>query len=202
MFDTSLRGFKERITTPVARIIGRRIHPTAITVAAAPVGLAAAVAAGAGAYGIALTLWLCNRALDGIDGTVARLTGAQSDLGGYLDLLLDVVVYSAVPIALALQRGERGLLLVVTVLLALYYVNITSWLYLSALIEKRKHPLPDNGTLTSIAMPAGLVEGSETLVVYSLALLPPQHAVLLFAVMGGAIAVGIAQRIRWAMRNL
>ena len=187
---------------PIARLIGGRLRPTTITVAAAIVGLSAAVATAFGVYRLALGLWLLNRVIDGVDGSVARLTGRQSDLGGYLDLLLDVVVYSAIPIALVIERSEDRLSLVVLLLLALFYINITSWLYLSALIEKRAVTLRDRTILTSISMPSGMVEGGETVAIYALVLLMPQHALLLLSLMSGALAVGIIQRVCWALRNL
>ena len=74
------------------------------------------------------------------------------------------------------------------VLLATFYVNAVSWTYLSALLEKRSAGASRTGELTSIAMPPALVEGAETLVLFTLALLVPRDAPQVFAVMAVAVA--------------
>jgi phosphatidylglycerophosphate synthase len=182
------------------------VHPAGITLAAFAIGLASAVCAGFGALRAAAVLWVINRIVDGMDGAVARAGGTQSDFGGYLDLLLDVVVYSAIPIGFALHRQNGTLFVVVMILLASFYINVTSWLYLSALLEKRGHRTggilpPDTGS-TSIAMPGGVVEGGETILFYLAVLLFPASAVTLLTIMAVATLVSAAQRICWALRTI
>ena len=201
MFDHILRRGKDRLLAPLVRVAGSRLHPNLISVAAAVVGLAAAVALAAGARNLAATLWVGNRIVDGFDGAVARATGQVSDYGGYLDLMLDVVVYSAIPIGFALYRPEPGVLLSITFLLAAYYVNITSWLYLSVLFERYRQTGGDDGvarSLTSIEMPRGLVEGAETIVAYLALILFSSYAVIILLVTAAAVFVGAAQRVIWA----
>lgn len=48
----------------------------------------------------ALPLLLHDSEKTGIDGLVARVSGQQTDFGGYLDILCDFVVYAAIPIGL------------------------------------------------------------------------------------------------------
>ena len=45
-----------------------------------------------GMTNIALILFLINRILDGIDGTMARLS--KTDLGGYYDIVCDFFIYA------------------------------------------------------------------------------------------------------------
>lgn len=45
-----------------------------------------------------ITFWLLNRALDCLDGALARHRNLQSELGGFLDLLGDFIVYALIPI--------------------------------------------------------------------------------------------------------
>jgi hypothetical protein len=56
--------------------------------------------------------------------------------------------------------------------------------------------------LTSVVMPVGVVEGTETLVFFTLFLAVPAYAGMLFYAMAAATAVGILQRVVWAARNL
>lgn len=51
-------------------------------------------------------------------------------------------------------------------------------------------------------MPPALIEGTETVVVYSLFLLLPHRLALLFHAFAAGVAVSIVQRLVWAARNL
>jgi hypothetical protein len=75
-------------------------------------------------------------------------------------------------------------------------------MYLAALLEKRDVGAVDAGELTTITMPAGLIEGAETIVFYTLFLVFPDHAALLFQVMAVAVLFTAAQRLVWAIRTL
>lgn len=203
MFDEQLRTVKVNMLAPLAKRYSR-IHPLQFTVAAFTVGLLAAATAAVGNYWAALLLWLVNRVLDGLDGEVARLTGKQSDWGGYLDIVCDFVVYALVPFALAWSLGSPGALFAVAFLLLTFYVNAGSWLYMSALIEKRRSSseAPLAQTLTSIKIPTGLIEGTETIVFYSLFLLLPAYAPYFMILMGFLVIITIFQRLSWAESQL
>ena len=51
-------------------------------------------------------------------------------------------------------------------------------------------------------MPVALIEGSETVVVYSVFLLFPQLSLVTFALFGAGVAATILQRAQWAFENL
>ncbi|GAB4212138.1 MAG: CDP-alcohol phosphatidyltransferase family protein [Roseiflexaceae bacterium] len=200
MVDKVLRYPKEQILTPLARGPLRALHPTAVTLLACAVGLATALAAWQQLYIPALVLWLLNRTLDGLDGTLARVHGRQSDLGGYLDILLDVLVYAAVPFGLALGVGTPAAFLSLALLLGSFYINGASWMYLAALLEKRNQGAKAGGELTTVTMPGGLIEGTETVVFYALFLLFPSALVPLFGLMALLVGVTTLQRLVWAIR--
>jgi phosphatidylglycerophosphate synthase len=202
MMDKLLRSPKERVLKPMARSPFCAIHPVAITVAALLVGLAAAVVAWQQWYLLALGLWLLNRVLDGLDGTVARLNQQQSDLGGYLDIVFDIVVYAAIPIGLVLSAPSLAAYLSVAVLMGAFYINTASWMYLAALLEKHKHGATASGELTTVTMPGGLIEGTETVIFYCLFLLFPGAMVPLFLTMAALVLITAGQRIVWAVRRM
>ncbi|MBN1666109.1 MAG: CDP-alcohol phosphatidyltransferase family protein, partial [Anaerolineales bacterium] len=112
MFDSYLRNVKDRLGEPLARRMGY-LSPNAVTVIALFFGLGSAILAGYGLYLWAFAFWLINRALDGLDGLLARLHDRQDDFGGYLDILLDFVSYAALPIGLVVgaPTSERYLAL-------------------------------------------------------------------------------------------
>jgi phosphatidylglycerophosphate synthase len=201
MLDNTLRGYKDDLLRPLAGKLGR-ISPNAITLLAMLVGLAAAGAAALQWYWPALTLWLFNRVLDGLDGMVARFHARQSDFGGYLDIVLDFVVYAAIPVGLYWGNPGATNTAALILLLSSFYVNAASWIYLSAILEKRAAGASARGELTSVTMPNGLVGGTETVLFYTAFLAWPALLPWLFTAMAGMIAAGIVLRLRWARRNL
>jgi len=174
------------------------VSPTAITLTAFAVGVAACVFTWQGQYGWGLGLWLFNRTLDGLDGSIARQHTKQSDLGGYLDILLDFVIYALLPVALVLAEPSQSKFVALAWLLASFYVNAGSWMYLAAILEKR-HAARE---LTSVTMPRGLIEGAETILFYCLFLLFPQQLELLFVFMAFLVTITAIQRVVWAVRQL
>jgi phosphatidylglycerophosphate synthase len=203
-----------------------------ITWASLVPGLAAAVCAAFGLWGWAFAAFAVNRVLDGLDGMVARHRDRQSDYGGYLDIMVDFAVYASIPIGVWLGATGAAIAgraastatagspiaidaLPLIVLLAAFYVNAASWMYLAAVIEKRRGLGKDQNDslyanpesrhadkLTTVEMPTGVVEGTETVLFFALFLLLPGHYAILFWIMAAATAAGVVQRLIWAYRTL
>jgi phosphatidylserine synthase len=199
MFDERLRGVKETVFYPMAQPL-QAIPPWLFSVMGLMTGVAAAIAVWQQAYLLGLLLWLLNRIFDGLDGAVARASGTQSDFGGYLDIIIDFVVYALIPVGLALGQMSTAVIVALLFLLCTYYVNGASWMYLAAILEKRSHVKTDR--LTSVTMPTGLVGGAETIVFYAAFIIFPTHLVWLFGLMGVLIVLTIGQRLIWAARHL
>jgi len=202
MFDHLLRQLKDRYFAPIAVWIGPAISPNAVSILAFMFGMASAAAAYRQSLGIAVALWGINRVLDGLDGSMARTHGSQSDFGGYLDILLDFVVYAAIPVALALGSPSSGLRTATVWLLAAFFVNTASWMYLSAVLERRAVGAAARGELTTITMPPGIIAGTETVLFYSAFLLFPKWQVTLFRLMAVLVLGNVVQRLVWARRML
>lgn len=232
MFDGRLRLAKDRALAPVAASL-RSVPPVAITAIGLAAGLGCAAAAYVGETPLALGLWVANRALDGLDGTVARLAGTTSDRGGYVDLVADFITYAAIPVAQVAGAPDPAPLAVpLGALLGSYYVNAVSWLALSAIIERRgaadhgasPTPCPGNpppptplrreggdvaaapeesgGIRTTIAMPVGLVEGTETVLFVGACLAWPDLLRPLFLAFAVLVLLTALQRATWAWRTL
>jgi phosphatidylglycerophosphate synthase len=199
MFDTYLRNAKDRIGEPLARRMSN-VLPNAITFAALLFGLGSAALAARKLFLWGLAFWLLNRALDGLDGLLARLHSSQGDFGGYLDILLDFVAYATVPIGLVLASPTSDRYLALAVMLAAFYVNTASWMYLAAILEKRSSRDPE--TATTIVMPAGLIGGFETILAYCAFLLFPAYITILFYFFSALVFITIVQRLVWAQRSL
>jgi len=200
MRDSMLREQKDKLMMPMADQLFGAVHPNILSITALGVGLLAAGAVAGQFYMAGLILWLFNRILDGLDGVVARAHNKQSDFGGYLDLVLDFIVYLAIPIALLFAQPTQANLWAGIILLAVYVLNLLSWTTLSTLIEKRS--LQSANRLTSVEMPTGIVEGAETIVFYCLFILFPAYVPHLFIAMSILVLITAAQRVWWAYYNL
>jgi phosphatidylglycerophosphate synthase len=200
VLDERLRVIKVKALAPLAKRYAE-MQPLQITVAAFCAGLLCALTAATQNYWAALALWLLNRILDGLDGEVARLSDKQSDWGGYIDIMCDFVIYALVPFALAWSLKSPLALFAVAFLLITFYINAGSWLYLSALLEKRQR-INRETSLTSIVFPTGLIEGTETVIFYCLFLLLPGLAPYLMFLMAFLVIITIFQRLSWAESQL
>lgn len=199
MIDDRLRPLKDRALEPLATRLAGHVAPLPITLVSLATGLGAAVTAGAGHVWWSVVLWLTCRVADGLDGAVARRRGASSDLGGYLDLLADTVVYAAVPLGIASALDERAGWIAVAVLLGVLYLNTVSWAVLSALLEKRRGSVV--GGPTSVRLPTGVIEGAETIVLYTLMLAIPERAVWWFVAMTALVGATVVWRAVGAART-
>lgn len=203
MIDQKLREAKDRAIDPVVRVlVARRVGPGWFTAAGLITSLAAGALAWRGLTWWALVAFLAGRVFDSVDGAVARHAGTASDLGGYLDQLADTIGYALVPLGLAAGAGTTAVWAGCAVLLASFYLNIVSWAYLSALAEKRGAGAAAQGSATSIVMPTGLVEGAETVALYTAMLVIPGWLPGWFWVMAGFVALTVVQRVVWAARHL
>jgi phosphatidylglycerophosphate synthase len=134
-------------------------------------GFAAAGFVAAGRPLPALITWWAGRLLDGTDGIYARATGRVSDFGGYLDIVCDMAAYSAMILGFYVFIPDLGFYWMM--ILCFYVLCITSALSLGYLQEKRIGHAYDSRTLS---LSAGLAEGGETGLFYSLLLLWPKVA--------------------------
>lgn len=200
MQDAFLRRQKDRLMTPVAGPAFAAIHPNVISVVAMVIGLGSVWAIVGQWYWLGLLLWAINRIMDGLDGVVARVHKKQSDFGGYLDLLLDFIIYLGVPLGFMAAMPTTRNLWAGLFLLASYVLNTISWTTLGALLEKRQRQTVNR--LTSMEMPTGLVEGAETIIFYTLFYLLPAYVAILFAAMAILVLFTASQRVWWAYRHL
>ncbi len=199
MFDGALRPVKDRTLVPLAQTPIGRIPPLVLTAFGLACSIGAALAAWQQLTVLAVGLWLFGRLADGLDGVVARETGEASDVGGLLDFTFDTIGYAAVPIGLAFAVDTNAIWIVTSLLLASFYLNSVSLGYVAALLEK--HGRAGTRT-TSAVLPRGLVEGTETILFFTVALAVPSAAVAVWGVMAAAVTITALERVRWAIGRL
>jgi phosphatidylglycerophosphate synthase len=196
--DNAFRSILPRYAGPLIRLYGRLgLTPNQLSVMGCALGLMAAACVAADLVWGALLLWWAGRLVDGTDGIFARDTGQASDFGAYLDIVLDMTAYSAMILGFAVASPElldRWLLI-----LLLYVLCITSALALGT--EEAKRDLPERDD-RGLRLGAGLAEGGETGIAYTLFLLFPAQLPVLAAVWIGVLLTTVVARTVLARRIL
>lgn len=165
MFDARIRPLIDRPLDAVAqRLSAMGIGADLITIAGAVLGGAAAIAIAGGAELIGLAMFLAGRIFDGLDGAVARQS-QPTNRGGFLDIVLDFVVYAAIPLAFAV-RDPGANALAAACLLAGFLVNGTAFLALAVMAERLKLETKVQGQ-KSLYYLSGIAEGSETILAFA-----------------------------------
>lgn len=181
MLDARLRPLIDPPLNALGRGLARvGLSANAVTLAGLIPAMGAAWALAERQFLLALALILANRLLDGLDGAVARVRGL-TDFGGFLDIVMDFAFYVAVPLGFAL--AAPGNLLPALVLVASFTLTGTSFLAFATLAAKRGLETAAHGR-KSFFYNTGLAEGTETILVFCVMCLWPQHF--------GPIAYGFA----------
>ena len=196
MIDHRLRAV---IDPPLATLVARLpMAANQVSVAGFTIGIVGAACIWAGFYGAAFVAIVVNRLADGLDGAVARRDGA-TDLGGYLDIVLDFIFYSAVPFAFALADSANAAW--AAFLIFSFVGTGTSFLAFSALAARRGLTTELRGS-KAIYYLGGLTEGFETIVALLLMCLFPAHFWLIAGIFGMMCWITTATRIAAARELL
>lgn len=157
-------------------LLKRGITANQVTVAGFIVGMLAVPLIILDQLLLALACIILNRLLDGLDGTLARLS-TPTDRGGFLDIVLDFIFYSAIPLAFAIANPEANAL-AAAVLIYAFIGTGCSFLAFATIAAKRQMDstrFPDK----SFYYLGGLTEATETIVLFGVMCLLPSYFSLL-----------------------
>ena len=153
-----------------AGIARRGISANAVTITGFGIGLAAMAAIAWQQYTAGLVLIALNRLMDGLDGAVARQTRA-TDLGGFLDIVVDFIFYSGVVFAFALaDPPERAL---AAAFLIFSYIGTGSSFLAYAIVAAKRGVTTEQQGKKAFYYMEGITEGSETILAMVLMCLLP-----------------------------
>ncbi len=165
MLDTRARGHIQKCVDGFAKYsMLTKLHPNQITTLAFVVGVVSAVFIAFSKFPIAAVLLWVSGALDVLDGTVARLTGKTSKLGGYLDLVFDRMVEAAVILGFFFYAPQNALIYLLFFVSVLF--NFSTFMLAGSLFQ--------NQGKKSMHYDVGIVERTETFIVFTLMLIFPQ----------------------------
>jgi phosphatidylglycerophosphate synthase len=135
-------------------------------------------------------VWWLSRFLDGLDGIYARASKQTSDFGAFIDIQFDMLAYSAMVAAFYWQFPDlawQWLLIMLG-----YVLCISGALGLGSF--ETKHGIKDNSG-RGLRLAAGLAEGGETGLAYTVFLLFPSQLGLTTWIWIAILAITIVARL-------
>lgn len=172
MFDAAIRPHIEK---PLARMASHLVRwglsANAVTAVGFLLGMGAAGLVASGQFIPGLLVFLISRLLDGLDGAVARQT-RLTDLGGYLDITLDFIVYASMVMGFALADPSRNAL-AAAFLTTSFMAPASTFLAYAIFAAKRGITTEIRGRKSMYYL-GGLSEGFETILTLSLMCVFPQ----------------------------
>lgn len=179
-------------------LASRGVDADTITLVGLALGLFSALLVVIGASGVVVLVpMLVSRLMDGLDGAVARAT-AKTDFGGLLDIACDFLFYGAIPLAF-IWRDVDANAAAGAFLLASFYVNGTTFLGYAVVAERNGMDTRARGE-KSLYFTAGLMEGSETILIFALMILFPSFFAPLAWIFGVLCCVTALARMVMAWR--
>lgn len=161
-------------------------------------GVAGCAAIAWGWFHLALLLIALNRLADGLDGAVARIAGS-SPIGGYLDIVLDLIFYSGVPFAFCCYDPEYAW---ASALLIYSFIGTGGSFLAFAILAERQGLQTERSGRKSFFYSAGLMEGTETIGFFVAFCLWPEHYVVLAKIFAGLCWLTTLLRIVSSIRLL
>lgn len=200
MFDPKLLPATRKILDLPARLLVRAgVSADQVTITGFIIGLLAVPFLAFELYEFALAAILLNRLCDGLDGAVARRT-QLTDAGGFLDIVLDFIFYSAVVFGFLVASPEQNAI-AAGLLLVTFMGTGSTFLAFASVAGKRGIENPEYPN-KSLHYMGGLTEGFETILAFVAFCLWPQHFPVLAYLFAAACWLTAITRIVAGYRTL
>lgn len=202
MLDPLMRRLIDPPLAKMAAMVVRLplgISANKVTLAGFILGLVACALAAQGHFLAALGALLLNRLADGLDGAIARHNGAESDIGAYLDIVCDFIIWALLPLAFIAHAPENAF--AAALLLSSFAMSMTVFLAFAIMAEKKGLKSQAQGKKHFFYL-SGLAEGTETIGFFVFVMLFPAYfsvGAMVFALIVGVSVIG---RILVALSSL
>ncbi len=170
MFDRQIQKYTQKPLKYIAKLFLKFISPNHMTLIGFSFGVLMCLSIIIDEYLIAIIFLFLNRLSDGLDGAMARLQ-TPTPLGGYLDIVLDFLIYSGFVLSFGITEQNNTLLSMV--LLFCYIGTGSTFLAKAAILPSLTNQKLIEEIPKSFHYAVGLVEGTETIVFMVLCLLFP-----------------------------
>ncbi|MDB9776902.1 CDP-alcohol phosphatidyltransferase family protein [Alphaproteobacteria bacterium] len=174
MIDKIIQPYTQPFLKIISKILIKFITPNQVSLVGFISGLVMCAFIILDFYLYALVALILNRFLDGLDGTMARLT-TPTPFGGYIDIVFDFIIYGGFVLSFGLTNNT---FITSACLLLFLYIGTSSTFLAYAALLKNYNPKFENKNSKKINKgfyyTSGLVEGFETIVFMILCLLAPE----------------------------
>ena len=170
MFDRQIQKFTQKPLKYIAKLFLKFISPNQMTFIGFSFGVLMCLFIIIDQYLFATIFLFLNRLSDGLDGTMARLK-TPTPLGGYLDIVLDFLIYGGFVLSFGITEQNNALLSMV--LLFCYIGTGGTFLAKAAILPSLTNQNLNEEIPKSFHYAVGLVEGTETIIFMVLCLLFP-----------------------------
>ena len=177
MFDRQIQKYTQKPLQYFAKLFLKFISPNHLTLIGFSFGVLMCLSIIIDQYLIAIIFLFLNRLSDGLDGVMARLQ-TPTPLGGYLDIVLDFLIYGGFVLSFGITEQNNTLLSMV--LLFCYIGTGSTFLAKAAILPSLTNQNLSEEIPKSFHYAVGLVEGTETIVFMVLCLLFP-HLFIYFS---------------------
>ena len=170
MFDRQIQKFTQKPLKYIAKLFLKFISPNQMTFIGFSFGVLMCLFIIIDQYLFATIFLFLNRLSDGLDGTMARLQ-TPTPLGGYLDIVLDFLIYGGFVLSFGITEQNNTLLSMI--LLFCYIGTGSTFLAKAAILPSFTNQNLNEEIPKSFHYAVGLVEGTETIIFMVLCLLFP-----------------------------
>jgi phosphatidylglycerophosphate synthase len=170
MFDRQIQKYTQKPLQYIAKLFLKFISPNHMTLIGFSFGVLMCLSIIIDQYLLAVIFLFLNRLSDGLDGAMARLQ-SPTPLGGYLDIVLDFLIYGGFVLSFGIT--EQNNMLLSMVLLFCYIGTGSTFLAKATILPSLTNQNLNEEIPKSFHYAVGLVEGTETIVFMVLCLLFP-----------------------------
>lgn len=199
MFDRQIQKYTQRPLQYIAKLFLKFISPNHMTLIGFSFGILMCLTIIIDQYLIAIIFLFLNRLSDGLDGSMARLQ-TPTPLGGYLDIVLDFLIYGGFVLSFGITEQNNTLLSMV--LLFCYIGTGSTFLAKAAILPSLTNQTLNEEIPKSFHYAVGLVEGTETIIFMFLCLLFPSLYIYLASIFIFLCLITIVFRIIVFYREL
>ena len=170
MFDRQIQKYTQKPLQYIAKLFLKFISPNHMTLIGFGFGVLMCLSIIIDQYLIAIIFLFFNRLSDGLDGVMARLQ-TPTPLGGYLDIVLDFLIYGGFVLSFGITEQNNTFLSMI--LLFCYIGTGSTFLAKAAILPSLTNQNLNEEIPKSFHYAIGLVEGTETIVFMVFCLLFP-----------------------------
>jgi phosphatidylglycerophosphate synthase len=198
MIDNPFRELLARNVAPCLKLLSAlKLTPNQLSCIGLALGLGAACLVAAGYFIAAILVWWLSRLVDGLDGIYARASKQTSDFGAFIDVQFDMFAYSAMIAAFYWQYPNLAWQ---WLLIMLAYVLCISGALGLGSFENKQGIKDTSGR--GLRLAAGLAEGGETGIAYTVFLLFPSQLGLTTWIWIAILATTVVARMILAHKEL